>query len=91
MSKAVHSVSRFTPTFAAQTAMDGSFLWRKLLASEVIRGHRQSLSNLRRDFAPRTGEVFVDKRPLLFAIANHLAWAVASYAVAFVALRRRER
>jgi ABC-type transport system involved in multi-copper enzyme maturation permease subunit len=91
MSKPVHSVSRFTPTFAAQTAMDGSFLWQKLLVTDVIRGHRQSLSNLRRDFAPKTGEVFVDARPLLFTVTNHLAWTVVSYLAAFIALRRRER
>jgi ABC-type multidrug transport system ATPase subunit/pSer/pThr/pTyr-binding forkhead associated (FHA) protein len=91
MSTPVHRVSRFTPTFAAQTAMDGSFLWRKLLASDVIRGHRQSLSNLRRDFAPKTGEIFTDKRPLLFTVANHIAWTVGGYFVAFIALRRRER
>jgi ABC-type multidrug transport system ATPase subunit/pSer/pThr/pTyr-binding forkhead associated (FHA) protein len=91
MSRSVLVVSRFTPTFCAQTIMDTSFLWQRELTGELMRDHRESYRNLdpQRDFS--NGDIFNKKRPGIRALLGNLMWGFASYLFAWVVLKKRER
>ncbi len=91
MSRSVLTVSRFTPTFCAQTIMDTSFLYGQELSGELMRDHRESYRNLdpQRDFG--TGEIFTKTRPALRGIIGNLMWGLATYLLAWITLRKRER
>ena len=91
MSKPVHTVSKFTPTFAAQTIMDTSFLWLKPLTYSGVGSHHISLSNIKKLEDVKTGELFARPRPALLALGGQALWALAAYVVAFCALKSRER
>ena len=91
MTPGVHAVGRFTPTFAAQTMMDTSFLWKKPVARDVLGDHWTSFRNLNRKNDVKTGEIFTRGRPAQTALATDLAWAVVAYFAAWLALKRRER
>jgi len=91
MSRSVLVVSRFTPTFCAQTIMDTSFLWGRELSGELMRDHRESYRNLdpQREFS--NGDIFNKKRPAIRALIGNLMWGLASYFAAWFALKKRER
>jgi hypothetical protein len=91
MSHSVLVVSRLTPTFCAQTVMDTSFLWHKELSGELISDHHQSYRNLdpNRDYS--TGDVFKKSRPAVRGLLGCLMWGIASYILAWFALKKRER
>jgi len=71
--------------------MDTSFLWLKPIARDVLSGHWESVSNLKRLTEVVTGTVFRSARPALQGLLTQLAWGAVTYFLAFVALRRRER
>ena len=91
MSHSVLVVSRLTPTFCAQTVMDTSFLWQRPLSGDLISDHHQSYRNLdpNREFS--TGEVFTKKRPAIRSLLGCFLWGLATYFVAWFALKKRER
>jgi hypothetical protein len=71
--------------------MDTSFLWNRKLEGELMRDYRDSYRNLdpQREFS--NGDVFTKKRPALRGILGNLMWGVATYFLAWVALKKRER
>jgi ABC-type multidrug transport system ATPase subunit len=91
MSHSVLFVSRLTPTFCAQTVMDTSFLWQRELSGELISDHHQSYRNLdpNRDF--NTGDVFNKSRPAVRGLLGCVMWGIATYLLAWVSLKKRER
>ncbi len=91
MSRSVLLVSRFTPTFCAQTIMDTSFLWQRELSGDLMRDHRESYRNLdpQREFS--NGDVFTKKRPAIRGLLGNLMWGLAAYLVAWITLKKRER
>ncbi len=91
MSKSVRAVSQATPTYAAQTVNDTSFLWMKELRGDLIVDHGQSIRNLdpERDF--ESGAVFTRTRPAWLALLSHLLWGLGTYLVAWITLKKRER
>jgi hypothetical protein len=91
MSRSVLVVSRFTPTFCAQTIMDTSFLWGRELQGELMRDYRDSYRNLdpQREFS--NGDVFTKKRPAIRGLIGNLMWGLATYLVAWITLKKRER
>jgi hypothetical protein len=91
MKAAVLAVSKGTPTFAAQTLSDSSFLWGKKIARETLSDHWTSFRNLNRDSSLKTGEVYTRNGPVIRAAVTELVWAVVMYVTAWLALRGRER
>ena len=91
MTRSVLTVSRLTPTFCAQTVIDTSFLWQKELSGDLMRDHRESYRNLDPDREFSNGDVFTKKRPAIRGILGNLMWGLATYLVAWVALKKRER
>jgi len=91
MSRSVLTVSRLTPTFCAQTVIDTSFLWQKELSGDLMRDHRESYRNLDPDREFSNGDVFTKKRPAIRGILGNLMWGLATYLVAWIALKKRER
>jgi hypothetical protein len=91
MTRSVLVVSRYTPTFCAQTLMDTSFLWQRELSGELMRDHRESYRNLdpQREFS--NGDIFTKKRPAIRALLGNLMWGLAAYLFAWVVLKKRER
>ncbi|MEQ1861808.1 MAG: FHA domain-containing protein [Chthoniobacteraceae bacterium] len=93
MTDTVKAASRSTPGFAAQELMDTSFIYNRPWEEVRERLHRQSQTNLSRMVEePRMeDERWMDLRPAREALAVHAAWALATYWLAWFALRRRER
>ena len=91
MSHSVLVVSRFTPTFSAQTIMDTSFLWGQELSGELMRNHRESYRNLDPQRTFSNGDVFNNARPGIRALIKNLLWGLASYIAAWFTLKKRER
>ncbi len=91
MSRSVLNVSRLTPTFCAQTVIDTSFLWGRELSGDLMRDHRESYRNLDPDREFSNGDIFTKKRPAVRGILGNLMWGFATYLVAWIALKKRER
>jgi ABC-type multidrug transport system ATPase subunit len=89
MRPSVLAVSGFMPTFAAQSVMDTSFLWQQRVAGDLISDHPKPVSNLRARGHVKTGAIFENPTPALLGLLTHALWAVATYVIAFLALRRR--
>jgi hypothetical protein len=91
MSRSVLVVSRYTPTFCAQTVMDTSFLWQRQLSGDLISDHHQSYRNLdpNREFS--TGDIFNKKRPAVRGLLGCLCWGIFTYFIAWFTLKKRER
>jgi ABC-type multidrug transport system ATPase subunit/pSer/pThr/pTyr-binding forkhead associated (FHA) protein len=87
----VAAVSQATPTFAAQTLMDVSFLWRQRIARETLSDHWTSFRNLNRGNRLRTGETYIHWGPIFGAVFVHLCWTIGGYFIALISLARRER
>ena len=58
MKPAVRAVAQMTPTFAAQTLMDTSFIWRQQIARDTLSDHWTSFRNLNVRLGLKTGETF---------------------------------
>ena len=91
MTHSVLYVSRLTPTFCAQTVMDTSFLWQRELSGEIITHHHQSYRNLDPNREFETGQVFTKSRPAVRGLLGCLMWGIATYILAWFALKKRER
>jgi ABC-type multidrug transport system ATPase subunit/pSer/pThr/pTyr-binding forkhead associated (FHA) protein len=91
MSRSVLFVSRLTPTFCAQTIMDTSFLWRRKLEGELMRDYRDSYRNLdpQHDFS--NGDIFTKKRPAIRGLIGNVMWGLATYLLAWITLKKKER
>jgi hypothetical protein len=92
MSDGVLMVSRWTPTFCAQTVVDTSFLWQQKLEDDLIGRHHQEYRNLdpNRDYA--RGDVFTNTRPAIRALVVEFFWGIAGLSVAaLTALSARRR
>ncbi len=93
MTKAVKTVSRCTPGFAAQVFMDTSFIIHREWQDVRETGHRSSLSNLQQlvEDGKQVDDRWEDFRPVKQATLVHAMWAIVTYWLAWFALRRRER
>jgi hypothetical protein len=91
MSRSVLVVSRFTPTFCAQTIMDTSFLWGRELEGELMRNHRDSYRNLDPEREFGNGDIFTKKRPAIRAVIGNVMWGLVAYLAAWIILKKRER
>jgi len=91
MRASVHAVAQGTPVFAARTLMDASFLWNQKLARETLSDHWTSFRNLNRGQRWKTGETFHDTPRIAWSLGALALWLCGSYAVAWGALRLRER
>jgi ABC-type multidrug transport system ATPase subunit len=91
MSPSVTRVAAGTPTYAARTLTDASFLWGKPLARDLLSDRWTSFRNLNRDRSLKTGEIFRKTGPVVGAVGTLVAWGVGGYGAAWFALRRRER
>lgn len=89
MRPSVLAVSGLMPTFAAQSVMDTSFLWRQRVAGDLISDHPKPVSNLRARGYVKTGTVFESPSPAISGLLTHVLWAGFTYVAAFLALRRR--
>jgi ABC-type multidrug transport system ATPase subunit len=89
MRPSVLAVSALTPTFAAQSAMDTSFLWQQRVAGDLISDHPKPVANLRTRGYVKTGTIFASPRPALLGLLTHTVWAIVTYVIAFLALRCR--
>jgi hypothetical protein len=91
MKPAVLAISSTMPTFAAQSLMDTSFLWQRKVVGQLIEDHPTAVSNLRKRGYAKMGAIFENAASGTLGVLTQGLWAAASYAVAFVALRARER
>ncbi len=89
MRPSVLTVSGFMPTFAAQSVMDTSFLWKERVAGDLISDHPKPVSNLRARGYVKTGAIFENPKPATLGLLTHALWAVATYVLSWLALRRR--
>jgi len=89
MRPGVLTVSGFMPTFAAQSVMDTSFLWQRRIASDVITDHSLPVANLKARIGIKNGDIFQNPRPAALGLLTHALWALVTYLIAFLALRRR--
>jgi len=89
MRPSVLTVSGFMPTFAAQSVMDTSFLWQRRIASDVITDHSLPVANLKARIGIKNGDIFQNPRPAALGLLTHALWALVTYLIAFLALRRR--
>ena len=87
----VLAVAKLMPTFSAQTMMDTSFLWKRVLEGELMRDHAQSYQNLVPDRELTTGDIYEKAKPAWWALAGHALWLLGSYLTAWLALRAKER
>ncbi len=91
MKSGPYAVSRLMPSAAAQGVMDVSLFWHRTIAGALRVDYPAAFSNLNRDRSLRNGQVFADAAPALAGLGSLLAWILAAYGAAWVALRRRER
>lgn len=91
MKPGVAVVARLLPTFAAQRAVDVSFLWRQRIARNTLADHWTSFRNVNRDTPLKLGETYARPMPGVWALVNLAAWSVGASALALVTLARRER
>ncbi len=91
MTGLVRRVSRLMPSYSAQVMMDTSFLWRRQLSGQTMSDHMQSYRNLDPDRELGSRDTFARRRPATWALLGHGAWAIGTYAAAWLALKRRER
>jgi hypothetical protein len=77
-------VSQFSPTFAAQTLIDTSFIYNRSLVGEINEDHYQAIRNLgAQDPENRTADDrFVDLRPATLGVCTLFLWGVGGTAVA---------
>ncbi len=90
MEKPVVKISTITPAFAAQRMMDTSFLWRQRIARRTLSDHWVSFRNLNLKEDLKTGEIYDRWIPGLGALFILLGWSLATYGIAYSALRTRE-
>jgi hypothetical protein len=91
MKPPVRAVAQMTPTFAAQTLMDTSFLWQQRIARDTLSDHWTSFRNLNVRLNLKTGETYAHSGPGLLAILTLALWSLGGCVVAWVALKFRER
>jgi hypothetical protein len=91
MKPPVHTVSRLTPGFSAQTLMDSSFIWGQEIARDTLSDHWTSFRNLNRSGKFKTGDTFSDPSQPAAAAVTLAAWFAISYAVAYAGIWRKER
>ncbi len=96
MKDPVYAVAFPMPTFASQTMVDVSFFWNQKVGGEISTDHYASLHNLQRNKLIaaadlRNGSYFTNGRPALVGLVTHLLWAVITFCVAYLGLRRQER
>jgi ABC-type multidrug transport system ATPase subunit len=86
-----YAVSRVMPSAAAQGVMDVSLLWGRKVTGYTRVDFPSAFSNLNRGHALRNGQVFANAGPAWAGLGTLVAWVLATYAVAWASLRKRER
>ena len=86
-----YAVSRVMPSAAAQSVMDVSLFWGRTIGRDAVVDYPSAFSNLNRDHSLRNGRVFTNASPAWIGLATLLGWSLATYGIAWSALRRRER
>ena len=93
MRKSVRALSRCTPGYAAQVVMDTSFIYNRPLVGEINEDHYQAIKNLGANDPDNrtTDDRYVKLSQATIASMVHAIWAIATYWLAWFALRKRER
>jgi ABC-type multidrug transport system ATPase subunit/pSer/pThr/pTyr-binding forkhead associated (FHA) protein len=91
MRPSVLVASGFMPSFAAESVMDTSFLWRQRIVGDLISDHPKPVSNLRARAYVKTGSIFENPAPASLGLLTHVLWAAACYVFAGTALGSRKR
>jgi hypothetical protein len=93
MRKAVKAVSKCTPGYCAQVIMDTSYIYDRPLVGEINEDHYQAIRNIGANEPENRTEDdrYINLRPAFFAMLGHGLWALSTYLIAWVALRKRER
>ena len=93
MRKSVKAVSKCTPGYCAQVIMDTSYIYNRPLVGEINEDHYQAIRNIGANEPENRTEDdrYINLRPALFAMLGHGLWALSTYLIAWVALRKRER
>ncbi|MDD5200835.1 MAG: ATP-binding cassette domain-containing protein [Terrimicrobiaceae bacterium] len=86
-----YAVSRVMPSAAVQSVMDVSLFWGRTIAGAMRVDYPSAFSNLNRDHSLRNGQTFVNSAPASQGLATLVAWSLATYGIAWAALRKRER
>jgi len=86
-----YAVSRVMPSAAVQSVMDVSLLWGRQVSGYTRVDFPSAFSNLNRGRALRNGQVFMNAGPAWAGLGTLVAWVLATYGIAWGALRRRER
>ncbi len=84
-------VSRVMPSAAAQSVMDVSLFLDRKVDPGMAYDYPAAYANLDKGHELKTGKVFEEVRLGWLSLAGLAAWAVGTYAIAWLALRRRER
>ncbi len=84
-------VSRVMPSAAAQSVMDVSLFLDQKVVPGMAYDYPAAYTNLDKGHELKTGEVFDETRLGWLSLAGLMAWAVGTYGIAWLALRRRER
>lgn len=84
-------VSRVMPSAAAQSVMDVSLFVDQKVAPGMVMDYQAAYANLDKGHDLKTGKVFEEKRLAWLSLGGLAAWALGTYVIAWLALRRRER
>lgn len=87
----VRAVAHIIPAFSSRVLADSSFVLNRKINQDLLEKYTYPLSNLNKDRAFKSGEVFTREGPAWLAASTLLAWTVATYFAAWRTLRKRGR
>lgn len=84
-------VSRLMPSASTQAVMDTSLFWEKKITGAMRVDFPTAFSNLNRDRSLRNGQIFQNPKPAATGLCALLAWTLATYLLAWLGIRGKER
>jgi ABC-type multidrug transport system permease subunit len=87
----VRAVAHVIPAFSSRVLADTSFVLNRKIDQALLEKYTYPLSNLNKDRAFKSGDIFTRNGPAYLAVSTLLMWAVAMYLVAWWKLKKRGR
>jgi ABC-type multidrug transport system ATPase subunit/pSer/pThr/pTyr-binding forkhead associated (FHA) protein len=87
----VRMVAHVIPAFSSRVLADSSFVLNRKIDQDLLEKYTYPLSNLNKDRAFKSGDVFTRTGPAYVAAGTLLLWTIAMYLVAWMKLRKRGR
>lgn len=87
----VRAAAHVIPAFSSRVLADSSFVLNRKIDQKLLENYASPLSNLNKDRAFKSGDVFTLQEPAYLAASTLLLWAIGTYLVAWRALKKRGR